>query len=87
MIISKYLSLLEIFAFLIKLLQLFSLVASIPKTLIFFETYLKLEIFISRQNIFDFGKNLEKAAADAPAYEPISSMLSFLYFNFSRFFK
>ena len=49
--------------------------------------YLKLEIFISRQYIVEFGKNFTKAAADAPAYEPISSIFIFLCFNFFKNFK
>ena len=33
----------------------------------FFEAYLNVDIFTSKQVIFEFGKNFEKAAADPPA--------------------
>ena len=42
------------------------------------------KIFISKQYIFELGKNLEKAAAEAPAKEPISKIFIFLYFNFFK---
>ena len=68
---------LEIFIFLKKFLTLLFRVASKPKTLIFFEEYLKFEIFTSKQYIFELGKNLENAAAEAPAKEPISKILNY----------
>ena len=37
---------------------------------------------MSRQKIFAFLKNLEKAAALAPEYEPISNILIFFFFKF-----
>ena len=43
-----------------------------PHMVMDFDTYLKFDIFISKQKISEFGKYFAKAAADAPAYEPIS---------------
>ena len=44
-----------------------SLLTSTPNTSIFLDTYLKFDIFISKQKISEFGKYFTKAAADAPA--------------------
>jgi len=63
-----------------------SFLISNPKTLISLEKYLKFEIFISKQYIFDLGKYFLKAAADAPEYEPISKIFSFLFFFFLNIF-
>ena len=37
----------------------------------------KFEMFISKQKIFDLGRYFAKAAAEAPAKEPISKILIF----------
>ena len=55
-----------------------------PNTSIFFDLYLKLEMFTSRQKIFEFLKYFEKAAADAPAKDPISKILSKSFFLSTR---
>ena len=47
-------------------LTFFSLLISSPKTCIFFDLYLKFEIFISKQKIFESEKYFAKAAAEAP---------------------
>ena len=84
---SKNSDLSDVPIFFKKLLEFFSLIASVPKTLIFFEVYLKLEIFMSKQYMVEFGKNFTNAAAEAPAYDPISSIFNFLCFNFFKNFK
>ena len=48
-------------------LTLFLSLISKPKTSICFEENKKFEILISKQNIFELVKYLEKAAADLPA--------------------
>ena len=48
----------------------------------FFDTYLKFDIFISKQKISEFGKYFAKAAADAPAYEPISKTFNSFFLKF-----
>ena len=52
-----------------------SLLISTPKTWILLDSYLKFEIFMSKQKIFAYGKYFEKAAAEAPAKEQISNIL------------
>ena len=59
-----------------------SFLTSTPNTSIFFEAYLKFDIFISKQKISELGKYFAKAAADAPAYEPISKTFNSFFFKF-----
>ena len=59
-----------------------SFLTSTPNTSMFFDTYLKFDIFISKQKISEFGKYFTKAAADAPAYEPISKTFISFFLKF-----
>ena len=40
---------------------------------------------MSKQKTFKFEKYLTKAAADPPAYEPISKIFIFLFLTFSNY--
>ena len=43
-------------------------------------------MFISKQKTLTSEKYFTKAAADAPAYDPISRIFIFLFLNFSSLF-
>ena len=47
---------------------------------------MKFDIFMSKQKIFALGKYFENAAAEAPAKDPISKILNFLFIFELRIF-
>ena len=48
----------------------------------FLDLYLKFDIFISKQKTLTVEKYLVNAAAEAPAYEPISKIFTLLFLKF-----